>query len=202
MKKIIACLLILVLALSSLVYADGSNSIEKNLKGYEKGYSSDALFNTTSNLYIDGVLVSSENKEVKGEYYFKVIESGKRMQAQEQDEFIIYGTVYYQIFACENIMQDYKQLWVGPLSVGSDNIINCVTWNETWLVDQFGNKLSLESKTAPGIDSAYVEYNSIPGFTIWSTFTFNSSRSLSTGKIDSIYGGTTSYIHEFLARYN
>lgn len=82
--------------------------------------------------------------------------------------------------------------------VGTHDIDIWYEWEETWLVDEFGNKLELYDKTPKLITDAIRDYHCIPGWTIWETDWdegIGTNKARGVGNVSGSTTGTEAFTH-------
>lgn len=196
MKKLTVFLAIMVLLTCTFAYADTNNFKQLiDAENFKIVKNDKTLFQLKSEMYEDGILTSEKVISVSGNYYTKKIRTGKE---------VINGITYYYENDINYTSETDGQIlyFIGDIPVGTDTIDLYIKWIDTWLVDEYGNRIELVSSSDPTIETASNSYTVSVGFTLWrDAFTYNSESAASSGKIDSIYGGTVSYNH-YVSVYN
>lgn len=214
MRKVLVFLLIATLLLGISVNADSNVIKSHDLSKYDLVKSDKVLFQLVSELYIDGNLESSESIDFNGDYYTKKI-SSKQLSAKDlkekgfisdiknaKSEVIPTFAIYEETFDCTSdaIISQKSIKCLLTTGAGVSKTTYFCDWTETWLVDEFGNKLSLESSTSPQIYAAENSYWCLPTFTMTrDSWTVSPTIATATGSVESIdFGGTVSYVHSVL----
>ncbi len=206
MKKIISVTLICLLIVSTMaigVVADSKSNkstldekvISNSLaNGYKKVTSIESLFEFRSEQYLDGELVKSEIEKVSGEYFTKELTSNTKKTKKDICPTV---ALYYKEFECVKLGGDKMDLlWLTGVKVGEDSITAMVKWIETWLVEQYGNKISWESSAPPIITYDNLSYWVTVGYTLWTTsYDVSDSQIKHMGKVESLKGGAKSFTH-------
>ena len=88
------------------------------------------------------------------------------------------------------------------LSVGTHDVNIWYEWEETWSVDEFGNKLKLYDQTSKLIMDAIRDYHCIPGWTIWETDWdegIGTNKARGIGNVSGSATGTEAFTHTVYA---